>query len=73
MQPERRQLEDSVTALAFPSLKDMADYLGTVPEFFKQLESGIWSDVKKPNSSESTEIWLMINSNDLAKIEHLLK
>jgi hypothetical protein len=72
MQPKRNQLEDCVTALVFPSLIAMTDYLGTVPDFFKELESGIWSDVKKPNPTDSTEIWLMINSNDLKKIEHLL-
>ena len=70
--PTRKMLENCVTALVFQSLIEMTDYLRTVPNFFKQLESGIWSDVKKPNPSDSTEIWLMINSNDLKKIEHLL-
>ena len=73
MKPERKELEDCIVALVFPSLINMTDCLSTVPEFFKQLESGICSDLKKPNPSDSTEIWLMINSHDLAKIEHLLK
>jgi hypothetical protein len=73
LQPEKKRLRDNVTALVFPGLIKMTKYLGTVPDFSKFLkQDGFWSDVKKPNPSESDEIWLMIHTDDLEKIEHFL-
>lgn len=70
MEPEIRILTN-IIVLVFPNFIELTTYLGTKPEFFKQLDSGIWSDVKKPKTLD--EHWLLMKKEDFEKTKHLLQ
>ena len=70
MEPQIRTLTHTVV-MVFPNFFELTGFLRTKPEFFKQLDSGIWSDVKKPKTL--SQHWLLMKRDDFEKIKHLLQ